>query len=343
MAYAGLSQPYFFASVAVKDTEGLEPITADLEMVRGIPFEGKVLDGETGKPALGHISYYPLHPNPNVTNNLGGGAAQAVGPYSEAGISADGSFRCIVLPGPGFIGIGARDKKRYMSACVDPSAIKAIGLDKDILTIPFRVGFAVGLPSEQFQGILLLDPAKDCRSMSKTIRLKVAPELRGRVLDADGKPLSGVRVRGLEGSSGWNTLTTEEFRVHGVNPLRPRRLYFVHAARRLIGSLEVKGTETKPLNVQLQPWAAVRGRLVDAEGRPLRNAKLHGGEFAGEDGRTDAEGRFRLEGLIPGVRYNLYFEKDKPSLSGTLLEGFTGKAGEVRDVGDVQGKPFPRE
>ena len=57
-------------------------------------------------------------------------------------------------------------------------------------------------------------------------------------------------------------------------------------------------------------------------------------------GRTDGEGRFRLEGLLPGQRYDLYFKKDKPSLSGTLLKGFIGKPGEVRDLGDVKGKPF---
>jgi hypothetical protein len=30
-------------------------------------------------------------------------------------------------------------------------------------------------------------------------------------------------------------------------------------------------------------------------------------------------------------------------MSGTLLEGFIGKPGEVRDLGDVRGKPFRQE
>jgi hypothetical protein len=84
----------------------------------------------------------------------------------------------------------------------------------------------------------------------------------------------------------------------------------------------------------------VRGRLLDADGLPLRNVKLHGSELVAQAGRTDTEGRFRLEGLIPGRRYDLNYHKDKPSVSGSVLKGFVGKPGEVRDLGDVRGQAF---
>ncbi|HEY7155725.1 MAG TPA: sigma-70 family RNA polymerase sigma factor [Gemmataceae bacterium] len=346
VAYPGKGKPYFTASVSIQDTEGLAPITADLEMTRGIPFEGKVLDGETGKPVPGHIGYYPLHPNPHVTDNLGYSAAGGGGAFSEASVAADGSFRCIVLPGRGCLAYQAtKNKNRYMSACVDASTIKADGGNKDFLFVPiFGGGRGTGIAQEQYQAILLIDPAKDCPSMTQTIRLKVAPVLSGTVLDSDGKPLAGVRVRGLEYAWRWKTLEAEKFNVSGVNPLRPRQVYFVHDARRLIGSAEVKGTETKPLTIRLQPWAAVRGRLVDAEGEPMRHAELRGREFLPQTVRTDGEGRFRIEGLIPGLRYDILFEtKGKPSTNGTVVKGILGKAGEVRDLGDVRGKPFRRE
>jgi RNA polymerase sigma factor (sigma-70 family) len=335
-------QPYFFASAEIKDTEGLGPLTADLEMVRGIPFEGKVLDGETGKPVLGGISYYPLSPNPNVTGFIGGGAAHTLGPYSEASISTDGSFHCIVLPGPGFIGVQARKEKRYISACVDPRTIKA-GYDKETLLIPFHGGLVTGTPQEQFQGILLINPAKDSKTIAETIRLAVAPEIKGTLLDLEGKPVTGARVRGLEESYSWGTLASEKFSISGVNPERRRRVSFVHAARRLIGSVEIKGKETKPLTVRMQPWAAVRGRLVDTEGRPVRNSVLYANEFLMENGRTDKDGRFLLEGLIPGRSYDLTYQKDKPFSAGTVLKRFVGKPGEVHDLGDVRGQPIRQE
>src|SRR5579883_3404243 len=347
MAFPLHGQPYFSASVEIKDTEGLGPITADLEMVGGIPFEGKVLDGETGKPVLGGISYYPLAPNPNVRSNrgqVGTGAASAVGPYSGASVSADGSFRCIVLPGPGCLAFQAANAARYMSACVDPGTINAYGRgNREILMIPFRGGSWTGTPQEQFQAILLLNPTNDMKKIAETIRVAVAPELKGRLLDPDGKPVTGARVRGLEASYIWGALATGKFSITGVNPQRPRRVTFIHADRRLIGTVEVKGTDTTPLTVRMQPWAAVRGRLVDVEGRPVRNAVLQANEFLPENGRTDKDGRFLLEGLIPGRNYDFTYEKDKPSVSGTVLKGFTGKPGEVRDLGDLCGQPIRQE
>jgi RNA polymerase sigma factor (sigma-70 family) len=342
MAFPIHGKPYFTASVGIKDTEGLGPLTADLEVVSGIRFEGKVLDGETGQPVLGHISYYPLHPNPNVTDNLGGGAANAIGPYSEASASSDGSFHCIVLPGPGFLGIQARHKKRYMSACVDPRTIKAL-YDKDLLAIPLKGGLVTGTSQDQFQGILLLNPAKDSNTITESIRLAVAPEIKGTLLDTEGKPVTGARVRGLKESYGWGTLAAEKFSITGVNPQRPRKVTFLHADRRLIGTVEVKGTEAKPLTVRMQPWAGLHGRLVDAEGSSIRNAELYANQFLMENGRTDAEGRFRLEGLIPGLSYDFSYTKNKQAGAGTLLKDFVGKPGEDRDLGDVRGQPFRQE
>jgi hypothetical protein len=86
----------------------------------------------------------------------------------------------------------------------------------------------------------------------------------------------------------------------------------------------------------------VHGRLLDAEGSPVRNARVYGSKMP-EDCRTDEQGRFRLDGLIPGLRYDLTYGKDNPSMSGSVLKGFIGKPGEDRDLGDVRGQPFRQE
>jgi RNA polymerase sigma factor (sigma-70 family) len=340
-------QPYLLSSIGLKDTEGLGPLTADLEMVRGIPCEGKVFDGETGQPVPGDINYYPLYPNPNVTSGIGlsnalrGTRFGSYAPFSRASVEADGSFRCVVLAGGGCLAFRAREFKRYVLACIDPGKVKARG-DKMILHAMNGEDMLFGLFQEQFQAIQLIEPTKDTKKVSEIIRVAVARQVGGTVLDADGKPLTGVRVRGLMRWE-WKTLADEKFTVLGVNPLRPRRLHFVHEGKHSIGTVEVKGTETKPLTVQLQPWAAVRGRLLDADGLPLRNAKLYGSNILPEDCRTDGEGRFRLEWLIPGLRYDLTYEKDKPFVSGMLLKDFVGKPGEVRDLGDVRDQSLRKE
>jgi len=45
-------------------------------------------------------------------------------------------------------------------------------------------------------------------------------------------------------------------------------------------------------------------------------------------GRTDAEGRFKLEGLLAGVKLGGYF--------GNLFKNLTLQPGEVRNLGDIK-------
>jgi hypothetical protein len=66
----------------VADTIGLGPLTADLELVRGIPFRGKVIDRATGKVVDAQVNYYPLYPNPNVREAPGYGPANGLGAHS---------------------------------------------------------------------------------------------------------------------------------------------------------------------------------------------------------------------------------------------------------------------
>ena len=53
---------------------------------------------------------------------------------------------------------------------------------------------------------------------------------------------------------------------------------------------------------------------------------------------TDKEGRFRLEGIGPGLRYSVHTMEGPARVGGTLFEDLTLKAGETRDLGDVQAK-----
>jgi RNA polymerase sigma factor (sigma-70 family) len=333
-------EPFFISSVSIKDTPGLEPLSGDVEMVPGILCAGKVLDARTGQPVEGMVNYAPLRPNPNVRGSFGT-AAVGLGSPSEAVVKADGSFQCVVLPGPGALTFRAQEPQRYQSARVDTRTIKADG-GTEHLWILFGNGHAAPAPQEQFQAIVLIDPDKGTKKLTRTIRLAGAREVQVTILDGDGKPVAGARVRGQHWGGDWTTLPTEKLTVQGLSPKRPRQLLVLHARRRLIGSLEVKGTETKPLTVRLVPWASLKGRLY-AEGRPMRGAELQGNPSLSEKVWTDGEGRFSVEGLLPGVSYDFTYEKSSPRTPGTLLKGFVAKPGEVRDLGEVRGKPFRQE
>jgi hypothetical protein len=88
--------------------------------------------------------------------------------------------------------------------------------------------------------------------------------------------------------------------------------------------------------------------LVDAEGLPRAGVDVsfnRTGDFfdpqvgVGLDRtwRTDKDGKFHAEGLVPGLKYTLRVW-DKGVTGGPLFENLRVKAGETKDVGDVREK-----
>ncbi len=152
------------------------------------------------------------------------------------------------------------------------------------------------------------------------IRLEPAPARKGRVVDADGKPISGAAV--IEGTSTWVPSTSNgkldsygerivqtdsdgRFMLNATTePIRVRVLHddgicekFVDPENDVIGDLQV------------QPWARVSGRLLQ-EGKPIADETIsfypvlkgHLGEPRFQDSyyvKTDVDGRFEFERLPP--------------------------------------------
>ena len=62
----GNDQPYLVSYRDVPDSPGLDPVTADFELKRGIWIEGKMTDKATGKPVAGTSTYHAQPGNPNL-------------------------------------------------------------------------------------------------------------------------------------------------------------------------------------------------------------------------------------------------------------------------------------
>jgi hypothetical protein len=180
------------------------------------------------------------------------------------------------------------------------------------------------------------------------IELDPGSSMSGRIVDPDGKPLAGAKAVGLGGQEFQpTTFPTDAFTAYALDHSRPRTMYFVHADRKLVGSVTVRGDEKEPPVAKLRPWSEVIGRVLDHDGKPVGKAqvwfqmaqsdkdesirsKLYGHRHTTT---TDADGRFRLPGMFPDYEFSVHV--NKPGYRTLLSFGAaTLKSGEVKDLGE---------
>jgi hypothetical protein len=322
-------QPYVSVHAVVPDSPSLEPVTVDFELKRGVWIEGKITDKATNKPVKASVEYFALYPtNPNVRDHPG-----FEGTYCNIiAAKEDGSYRIVGLPGPGLVGVYGR-LQNYLRA---PDRDDEFGVKEPSLsTSPYHISF-----TSNYSAIAPIDPAKGVETVKRDVTLDPGWKLTGTVLGPDGIPVTGVRSLGLEGP--WSVMKTPEFTVSGFNPRRPLNVLFQHLEKGLVGALQPPKENGGAVTVQLEPGAVVTGRLVNAEGQPRVGAELevtfrskkerYFGPYSPEHIKTDREGRFRIEALLPECEFRLSDGKDELPLGEAL------HSGQTKDVGDVQMK-----
>ena len=122
---------------------------------------------------------------------------------------------------------------------------------------------------------------------------------------------------------------------------------FVHPEKQLGRLFEPEAGKAGSFEVKLLPFAAVSGRILDADDLPVANAPLklmvstQGFVWSDSDFhkkvQTDAEGKFMIENLVEGVAYQMRW----PLPGVKRAEGFrhfTVKAGEKKDLGKIKHK-----
>src|SRR5262249_33515921 len=111
MAVPGGDLPYPARAVDVPNATGLDPVTVDIELRRGVVIEGKITDKVTGRPLRGHVQYFSMFQNPNLGDYPGFDGA-----ISQEGVRAneDGTYRVVGLPGPGLVAVYHLD--HYLTA-----------------------------------------------------------------------------------------------------------------------------------------------------------------------------------------------------------------------------------
>ncbi len=126
--------------------------------------------------------------------------------------------------------------------------------------------------------------------------------------------------------------------MEALRPNERRRLVAFHEGRKLAGHVDVRGDADGIVELKLQPWGSITGRLVDDDGMPRQRVDLLNDERYDVPAQTDSQGRFRIEGLVPGKPAKIWVSLNAGYLSGTIATKLVLLPGEVKDLGDVREK-----
>jgi RNA polymerase sigma factor (sigma-70 family) len=341
----GRGQPYTKGTFRTPGgSPALEPVAFDIALKRGVLVRGRVTDKATGRPVSGYVNAYTFD-NPHVGEFPG--YRDSYEAYVR--IDDDGRYEIVTLPGRGIIACRS-DLGRYLGG-VGAAAIK--GFDPKLAGVG---GFAT-LPHYcdilNYHVVAEVNP--DPKAESTTLDLQVDPgrSLTIRVEDPDGHPLGGTKASGLTDLFGSHDYPQDSpaIEIHALDPSKPRRVTVTHEGRKLVGSVYLKGDESGPMTLRLQPWGTVTGRAVDEDGEPRKGLRLYnrGGIYPpppadsailpqrnfGPDLVVDPDGRFRVEGLVPGLKYGATGVQGITGL-GDVFRDITVAPGEVKDLGDVK-------
>jgi len=340
--------PYFgVRKDGIADTPGLDPLTVDFELTRGLVVRGRLFDKTTGQPVKGSVTYVPLADNPNLKD------LQGVDTHFYVGTNVDGRFTVVAVPGPGLL-----------CAQGDPW--------KSFAPPPKRKAWQTNLYLDGFHVLDAINPSKeDAKSTIHDLALQPGRTRRGTIIGPDGRPVSGCLAVGLEPlypRQLWNAyprLKTADFTAHGIRPGCARTLMFVHMENngfRFAKVCKLSAEQTSKATVRLEPLGELKGRIVDTDGRA--RSGLHLGMVSMEaalprdlppDDRawetkliiyaetTDDDGRFHFKQLVPGLKYDLVVPRGGDYWSEKLLRSVTVESGKTKDLGDLKRKQVSDE
>ncbi len=161
-------------------------------------------------------------------------------------------------------------------------------------------------------GCLATEVEADAKSGDADVTLALAKEahLRGRVLRADGSPVSGARVsiesggfEGVEtGSDGSFDLVVAEGveQVIEVKPAWDHEDDFLECQRAGLSA------PCDPVEIRVSPGQSISGRVIGADGKPAAGVKVtcfpagSHETYEGRDVTTDADGAFTVSALAEG-------------------------------------------
>ncbi len=286
-----------------------QPTKIDIILARGAVIQGRALD-PMGQPVVGATIMAT-----RVGRGYGGWNQQ----LAEATTDSEGKF---VLT----------------DVALGPGEIKA---KADGYYQPPREGQASPYPWMPPPTGVGYDAKDEGQVLQKDVELARGSTITGTVKDENDKPASGVRITVSIASGGWYwgfdgwskpALSAEDgtFKYEG---LAPDKAYNVTAASETHMADPVKVTvpkegDPKPIEIKLQAGGGVKGRVLEADGKPASGATVTC-NYGNRSAITDATGAFEITGIKAG-KWNVQVGNVSP-LPASARQTVTVVAGEIVD------------
>jgi RNA polymerase sigma factor (sigma-70 family) len=263
-------QPYLPRTITVAaDSPGLDAVTVNIDLERRLVVRGRLTDKVTGQPVEEWVEYRPWADNPRAKSirELAEPRSPTITVAAQA--DKDGRFTLPALPGRGVVLV--RGNAKYRPARLDAADRTPANLESNdssllntwpLLTMPERYG-----------ALRLIEPAVGTEVVTCDLTLDPGRSVTIQAVGPDGGPLSEVKLTGQQPVAlrwaGPVHLDRGSGAVYALADGEPRRIVLKTADDKLAAHRTLRGTETSPLAIRLQPTGTVTGRLLDESGQSL--------------------------------------------------------------------------
>jgi hypothetical protein len=180
---------------------------------------------------------------------------------------------------------------------------------------------------------------------------------RLKLQDGEGRAINGAFATGVSSENWLGPIhcATDVCPVYHLQPGKSRLLVLLEPKRKLTGMFSLSGDDKPPVAVKLTAAAALKGRIVDADGKPLADvvvdlnyrdreaAELHHNvAYKDKQVATDAAGNFALDTVLPGLKFEVTFHRGKRTFHAAAKPADPTvmlRSGETRDLGAIELRP----